>query len=137
MIRQSFIAVLLFLVICSYCGKEFTTLGRHVWRCKQRIIQPDETNDDDEANTVNQEHVTQPPDNGLDVKCSCGKSCKGKRGLKMHQRSCRVIHGLNKELAADLQASLGELQDQVADDFSAQFTPNVEATNVSDSFPTL
>ena len=28
------------------------------------------------------------------VKCCCGRLCKGNRGLKMHQRSCRVILGL-------------------------------------------
>ncbi|CAB4032436.1 Hypothetical predicted protein [Paramuricea clavata] len=38
-----------------------------------------------------------------DVKCYCGKSFKGTRGLKMHQRSCRVIHGLNDELLTDLE----------------------------------
>ena len=32
------------------------------------------------------------------VKCCCGKQCKGLRGLKMHQRSCRVIKDLDKEL---------------------------------------
>ena len=30
-----------------------------------------------------------------EVTCCCGKKCKGHRGLKMHQRSCRAIHGLN------------------------------------------
>ncbi len=32
------------------------------------------------------------------VKCCCGKVCKGARGLKMHQRSCRVIDDLEDEL---------------------------------------
>ena len=32
------------------------------------------------------------------VKCCCGKVCKGARGLKMHQRSCRVIDNLEDEL---------------------------------------
>ena len=36
------------------------------------------------------------------VKCFCGKVCKGARGLKMHQRSCRVILGLNEELLEDV-----------------------------------
>jgi len=111
MIRQSFIAILLFLVICSYCGKEFTTLGRHTWRCKQKIVQADKANNGDKTNILNQEDVNQLPNNGLNVKCSCGMSCKGKQGLKMHQRNCRVVNGLNKELAANLQASRTELQE--------------------------
>ena len=31
------------------------------------------------------------------VNCSCGKMCHGLKGLKMHQRSCRVIKGLAGE----------------------------------------
>ena len=103
MIRSSSIAMLLLCVACSFCGKDFVTLGRHSWRCKQR---------------GNQAHrIENPPTRELPalntpivviesrtaVKCCCGKICKGNRGLKMHQRSCRVIHGLNNELCADLE----------------------------------
>jgi hypothetical protein len=42
-----------------------------------------------------------PVPNRTVVKCCCGKICKDARGLKMHQRSCQVIHGLNDELSAD------------------------------------
>ena len=38
-----------------------------------------------------------------EVKCSCGQKCKGLRGLKAHQRSCRVINGLPAELLEDLE----------------------------------
>ena len=31
---------------------------------------------------------------------------KGARGLKMHQRSCQVIHSLNDELCADLEEQI-------------------------------
>ena len=31
------------------------------------------------------------------VKCCCGKACKGVKGLKMHQRRCRVLEGLNDD----------------------------------------
>ncbi len=37
------------------------------------------------------------------IKCCCGKVCKGARGLKMHQRSCRVIHGLDSELCTEIE----------------------------------
>ncbi len=70
-----------------------------------------------------------------DVKCYCGKSCKGTRGLKMHQRSCRVIHGLNDELLTDLEqqstenstdsfnSSTVEENDAMANDASNQNFP--------------
>ena len=32
------------------------------------------------------------------VKCCCGKQCNGLRGLKSHQRSCKVIEGLNSNM---------------------------------------
>ena len=35
----------LFLVVnaveCEYCGRDFKSLGRHVWRCKQKVILDD------------------------------------------------------------------------------------------------
>ena len=40
------------------------------------------------------------------IKCCCGKICKGVHGLKMHQRSCQVIHGLNNELLEDLEEQM-------------------------------
>ena len=40
------------------------------------------------------------------VKCCCGKICKGARGLKMHQRSCQVVHSLSDELCADLEEQI-------------------------------
>ena len=36
------------------------------------------------------------------LKCCCGKVCKGERGLKMHQRSCRLIHNLDTKLQLDI-----------------------------------
>ena len=37
-----------------------------------------------------------------EVKCTCGKHCKGLKGLKAHQRSCRIILGLHENLRNDL-----------------------------------
>ena len=76
--------------VCWFCGKEFIMLGRHTWRCKERL------NQNPSVNTVNQIPVMHSPiriSNTNDIKCCCSKSCKGTRGLKMHQRSCRLIHG--------------------------------------------
>lgn len=72
-----------FLVKYSYYGKEFTTLGLHRWHCKQKIAQAEETVENQDGSAV-QENANQPSNNGNTVKCSCGKLCKGKLGLKMH-----------------------------------------------------
>ena len=40
MTRSSFVCLLLSCVICSFCGKDFVTLGRHQWRCKEKIDDP-------------------------------------------------------------------------------------------------
>ena len=83
------------------------TLGRHSWRCKQQINHAEKNIPDP---TRSQEPVMQFPNvpvtSHMVVKCCCGKICKGARGLKMHQRSCQVIHGLNDELCADLEEQI-------------------------------
>ena len=107
MIRSSFIAMLSIFVVCSFCGQDFVALGRHSWRCKQRINQPEQENPGATPRPV---PVIQSPNVPLSsrmvVKCCCGKICKGARGLKMHQRSCQVIHSLNDELCADLEEQI-------------------------------
>ena len=107
MIRSSFIAILSIFVVCSFCGQDFVALGRHSWRCKQRINQPEQENPGATPRPV---PVIQSPNVPLSsrmvVKCCCGKICKGARGLKMHQRSCQVIHSLNDELCADLEEQI-------------------------------
>jgi hypothetical protein len=57
------------------------------------------------------------------VKCCCGKIFKRTRGLKIHQRSCCVIHGLNNELCA-------ELEEQNADDNTEGVLADDEVTNL-------
>ena len=59
-------------------------------------------------------------------KCCCGKICKGACGLKMHQRSCQVIHGLNDELCADLE-------EQIINDNSENISENELNENDIDS----
>ena len=34
--------------------------------------------------------------------CCCGKHCKGYKGLKIHQRSCKFIFGLREDLTKTL-----------------------------------
>ena len=107
MIRSTFVAMLMTCVICSFCGQDFVALGRHSWRCKQRINQAEQ---DQPGAASRQVPVMQSPNVPVTsrtvVKCCCGKICKGARGLKMHQRSCQVIHSLNDELCADLEEQI-------------------------------
>lgn len=92
-----------------FCGKDFVTLGRHSWRCKQRVDQAEQGRINSVKWQVHVIHSPGPVANSNVIKCCCGKLCKGNRGLKMHQRSCRVVHGLGDELRQDLQEEL--LQD--------------------------
>ena len=43
----------------------------------------------------------QAPCNSHMIKCICGKQCKGLRGIKAHQRTCRTIKTLNAEVIKD------------------------------------
>ena len=107
MIRSSFVALLLATVVCSFCDQDFVKLGRHSWRCKQRINRAEQAQPDATTRSV---PVMQSPNVPVSsrtvVKCCCGKICKGARGLKIHQRSCQVVHGLNDELRADLEEQI-------------------------------
>ena len=55
------------------------------------------------------------------IKCSCGKICKCVKGLKMHQRRCRVIEGLSEDQVAvgnsniDTDSSLDDYTEVPAD----------------------
>ena len=37
MIRKRLMVLFLVLAICSFCGKDFVSLGRYSWRCKSRL----------------------------------------------------------------------------------------------------
>ena len=78
----------------SYCDKDFTLLRRHQWLCRRRI-----------PNNAGSSNTTESMANGDAelgsevnvIKCSCGKFFKGVKGLKMHQRRCRVIECLSED----------------------------------------
>ena len=101
------------LVICQFCNIDFTSSGRHQWRCKNKLNQGEGEQSNgtnmpfrnSERNSVN-ERITlrqRTQVNENHVPCCCGKKCKGLRGLKNHQRSCRTIRGLNGNLFNELQ----------------------------------
>ena len=103
MFRYGFTTILMIFVICSFCGGEFKSLGRHTWRCKERLRSDRNSNPalniDESTSTPITTTLERSKDvsNCSEVKCCCGKLCNGLRGLKMHQRSCRVIKGLEQE----------------------------------------
>ena len=67
------------------------------------------------------------------IKCCCGKVCKGARGLKMHQRSCRVIQGLDSEFRTDLEEQNGNSDTEnipEIDQSTINETPTIEKEDI-------
>ena len=104
MFRVSLISLFCVFIVCSFCGKDFKSLGRHAWRCKEKA--KSRNKEGNNANTTGDSVYEAflpvidselPSSTCVSVKCSCGKICNGQRGLKMHQRSCRVIKDLSGE----------------------------------------
>ena len=63
------------------------------------------------------------------VKCCCGKQCKGLRGLKAHQRSCRTLFDLQKDILEDIEYNQSENNDVSDIDIENQINslPDVKA----------
>ena len=113
MVCSRFLLVLLAGLVCSFCVNDFVWLGRHAWRGRHRITRAERPNarlDED----ANESVAADASSRACLVKCCCGRLCKGNRGLKMHQRSCRVVLGLNDQLRADLNDAV--LTDQESGD---------------------
>ena len=66
------------------------------------------------------------------IKCWCGKVCKGVRGLKIHQRNCRVIDDLEDELQQQMTEALNknDNEEDVVD-------PDVSHFSTEENFPDL
>ena len=126
-------------VICSFCGKDFVSLGRHQWRCKDKIDDPNvfANSNNPTSEGINVEPVISSPTTSVakksGIKCCCGKVCKGARGLKMHQRSCQVIFGLNNEL---LESVFHEAECNNVDSEDIEHT-ETENCNEHDEYPEL
>ena len=108
MLRRSVLFLFAVMVICSFCGDDFKSLGRHSWRCKKKMNFTNGDNFNGNQQSQQQSHsqvlldsgntnTSLSPSNCHSVKCCCGKICKGIRGLKMHQRTCRVVKDLTEE----------------------------------------
>ena len=62
------------------------------------------------------------------IKCSCGKICKGVKGLKMHQRCCRVIEGLSEDQVAVGNSNIDT--DSSWDDYTEVPADSLEYQNI-------
>ena len=107
---------------CQFCHKDFDVVGRHEWRCKARVpsgatssenpwAQPASRPGGDQANsphrpTPNSSHgPTTDQVNVTYFECTCGRKCKGRRGLQSHQRCCTVhrsLSSITKDNSEDL-----------------------------------
>ena len=100
---------LIVLVICSYCYVDFKSIGRHAWRCKEKLNNQQSVNEKNEEPTLTDRSLTEETNvsneavlrnrgrisNADYAQCCCGKKCKGLRGLKAHRRSCQFVKGMN------------------------------------------
>ena len=131
------------LVICSFCNKDFVSLGRHSWRCGGRRTQQQSSESDtrnfgnDQDSNFERSQLTIEPSlqqSSIDynihhVYCGCGKKCKGLRGLKTHQRTCRFVMGLNEELIQpeqDNELETNEIEDLISTSNNPDLKPGVK-----------
>ena len=125
-------------VICQFCHEDFVSIGRHSWRCKRKV-QPNRLNEAEhtpENPTIGNGNVV-PPNaqqiavNTEEIKCLCGKKCKGLRGLRAHQRRCRNI----RTLATDTISNANDTVELV--DEAALLEENVNIEQLIDETPDL
>ena len=96
MIRPYWLWICLLFTVCSFCRRDFVSLGRHAWRCKNSVNnRPYQSVNSGLSN--NSQIIPPIVSNESNLKCCYGKQCKGMKRLKMHQRKCRVIFGFEDE----------------------------------------
>ena len=122
------------LIICGFCGKEFVSLGRHSWRCKSKVGGEQGTTENINPATEMPTQLCLPIASFKAVKCCCGKVCKGARGLKMHQCSCRVIDDLEDELQEQMTEALNSHQNE---DDADPVNHEIPPLNTQENFPEL
>ena len=137
MISKLITFVFLTLTLCSFCGVDFISINRHLWRCPKRPEaqkQRTECSDSSVDQTLSENHINNNPSNTEQIKCACGKSCKGLRGLKSHQRSCRTIKTLCNDMLEDLETTDQHEEATIPPEIteeSPQFKPGVKLPQTS------
>ena len=117
MISKWVTILFLALTVCEFCGKIFKEVNRHKRRCESRSYQSSSNNhvaNDNvrSSNIVNPEIINKRSVvNAEHIHCSCGKKCKGHRGLKAQQRSFRDIKSMGDNFADNLNNYYNELND--------------------------
>ena len=70
--------------VCSFCSQDFESLGRHAWRCKEKVKTAEKA--ENFPNNSSKVHKSTLPiaidetievSNCSHVKCCCGKLCNG------------------------------------------------------------
>ena len=135
MIRASLLALFATLIICGFCGKEFMSLGRHSWRCKNKVGNEQDSTINTTRDMVISTQQCLAVKSCKAVKCCCGKVCKGARGLKMHQRSCRVIDNLEDELQQQMAEACDDHSNE--ENVDQAISPENLSTNCQENFPDL
>ena len=98
MSSESLLVFMVTLVVCSFCGIEFPSVGRHIWRCKQRNdgIASSNNNQGDENSSNSEQIPAGTIHRQLEsIKCACGRTGADLRGLRAHQRACKAIKNLH------------------------------------------
>ena len=80
--------ILAYFFVCSFCGKECQSLGRPSWCCKERL--GNNVNGPNGASNFPLVESSMESNSRSQVTCYCGKVFENTRGLKLHQRSCRI-----------------------------------------------
>ena len=99
--RNYFPAWILILITGQCCSKDFVSLGRYLWRYRERNHHGNGSND---ARSSYQRSIVSVEQTDLQslrtptnskMQCACGKEVNSHAGLERHQRSYRVIMSLN------------------------------------------
>ena len=115
------------------------SLNRHKWRCKARLHQSSSNgnvanNNASSNNIVNPEIINNISISNVQyISCSYGKQCKGLRGLKWHQRSCRLIKSTSNNIVDNLENDYNELNDNSNFDINNDNNLSDDTTNESPS----
>ena len=110
------------LTICSFCGKDFESLGRHSWRCKSRMETGNEANRTNNMfKSIDHYQLNYVESSNNTAFVCCGKPCKGEKGLRIHQRTCKTIEGLAKKLNREILSELAKQDNYDLDDHGSNY----------------
>ena len=128
--KKVFMFILGTFVICNFCQKDFLVLKRHQWRCKSKTstMELNERNDNSTSlfnnAAITIRNRTGNTNDSDDLKCACGKKCKGLRGLKAHQRTCKTIKTISNSNYNTFDDEIDDNEPDISDLDITNETPN-------------